>query len=404
VRTDLLDRARAFLQQEGLDAWVVCDFRGSNPVLAPLLGGRLHLTRRVALVLPADGAPRLLVHAIEAGQFADSPFATGAVGGEEGLLAYRGHADFLAALGPLLAGCRRVAIEYSPGGSLPAVSWIDAGTLELLQGLTSATFISSADLLQATLAVWDEPALQAHLESAAAVAAARDAAFETIRRTIADGGQLTEFDVQRQIGDDLTAAGFETDHPAIVGVNEHSGDPHYAPRAGSSSAMRAGDWVLIDLWARRPGDTNVFADITWVATAAPAPTAEQQRVFDIVRGARDLIVHRLHEAWRAGDPLQGCQLDRLARDHITEAGFGDRFLHRTGHSLSPGPAVHGLGANLDDVESRDTRTLLPGTGFTIEPGIYLPGFGVRLEIDVFVDPADGPTVTTPAQEEIVRLA
>jgi Xaa-Pro dipeptidase len=162
--------------------------------------------------------------------------------------------------------------------------------------------------------------------------------------------------------------------------------------------------VLIDLWARRPGDTNVFADITWVATAAPAPTAEQQRVFDIVRGARDLIVHRLHEAWRAGDPLQGCQLDRLARDHITEAGFGDRFLHRTGHSLSPGPAVHGLGANLDDVESRDTRTLLPGTGFTIEPGIYLPGFGVRLEIDVFVDPADGPTVTTPAQEEIVRLA
>ena len=162
--------------------------------------------------------------------------------------------------------------------------------------------------------------------------------------------------------------------------------------------------MLIDLWARRPGEAHIFADITWVATAAPAPTRQQQAVFDIVRHARDLIVNRLHDAWRDGEPLQGWELDRLARDHIDAAGYGEQFLHRTGHSLSPGPAVHGLGANLDDVESRDTRTLLPGTGFTIEPGIYLPDFGVRLEINVFVDPDSGPTVTTPMQEEIIRLA
>ncbi len=395
MKMDLLQSARAFMADTGLDAWVVCDFRGNNPVLAPILGNCVHTTRRVILVVPASGQTTLFVHVIEAGQFAHEGDA---------LRSYRTHEDLVEALRSVLSGLNRVAIEYSPGGILPAVSWVDAGTVELLRALGPESIESSADLLQATLAVWDDAALAVHHEASTAVVAAKDAAFEAIRTAIACDATLTEHDVQRLIAERLATGGFETDHDAIVGVNAHSGDPHYAPVAGQSAAIRPGDWVLIDLWARCPGDDNVYADITWVAAVAPLIEPRQQLVFDIVRRARDLIVERLQDAWRLGEPVQGWQLDRLARDHIAAAGYGDRFLHRTGHSLSPGPAVHGLGANLDDVESRDTRVLLPGTGFTIEPGIYFDDFGVRLEIDVHVDPDSGPTVTTPLQEEIVLLA
>ena len=395
MKTELLGRAQTFMAEVGLDAWVVCDFRGNNPVLAPILGRRPHLTRRVMLVLPVRGSPTLFVHAIEAGQFA-----------EEGDVVhpYRTQDALVAALRPLLSGLGRVALEYSPGGVLPAVSWVDAGTVDMLRALGPAALETSADLLQATLAVWDDAALSGHHQSCAAIVDARDVAFEAIRRALADGDVLTEYDVQSLIARHLEDGGFETDHPAIVGVNAHSADPHYAPRADHAVPIRHGDWVLIDLWARRPGDDHVFADITWVAAASPRIQPVQRQVFDIVRRARDLIVDRLQEAWRLGEPLQGRELDRLARELITGAGYGERLLHRTGHSLSPGPAVHGLGANLDDVESRDTRILLPGTGFTIEPGIYLDDFGVRLEIDVYVDPDTGPTVTTPIQDDIVLLA
>ncbi len=395
MKKELLQRAQAFMAATGVDAWVVCDFRGNNPVLAPILGRRLHLTRRVILVVPAGGAPTLFVHAIEAGQFA----AEG-----DAVHPYRTHDDLVAALRPLLCGLDRVALEYSPGGLLPAVSWVDAGTVDLLRELGPGSLESSADLLQATLAVWDAAALAGHNQACVAVVAAKDAAFAAIRQALVEGVVLTEYDIQCLIARQFEAGGFETDHPAIVGVNAHSGDPHYAPVADQAAPIHRGDWILIDLWARRPGDEHVFADITWVAVAAAAATPEQQQVFDIVRRARDLIVDRLQEAWRRGQSLRGCELDRLGRDLIAGAGYGERFLHRTGHSLSPGPAVHGLGANLDDVESRDTRVLLPGTGFTIEPGIYLNDFGVRLEIDVYVDPEEGPTVTTPIQDNIVLLA
>ena len=394
MKHDILQRARTFMAATGLDAWVVCDFRGNNPVLAPILGSRPFTTRRLILVVPAEGPPTLYAHAIEKGQFADET---------ELVRGYRTHEDLVQALGGQLRGMSRVALEYSPGGVLPAVSWVDAGTVDLLRAL-GLQLESSADLLQSALAMWDGVTLSAHHQAVAAVVEAKDAAFEAIGAAIATGAALTEYDVQCLIGERLEQGGFETDPPAIVGVNAHSADPHYAPVAGASSPIRPGDWVLIDLWARRPGQEHVFADITWVGVAAPKVQPEQRRLFDIVRRARDLIVDRLMEAWRLEEPIQGWELDRLARDLIIEAGYGDRFLHRLGHSLSPGPAVHGLGANLDDVENHDTRLLLPGTGFTIEPGIYLEEFGVRLEINVYLDPTDGPTVTTPVQDDIVRLA
>ena len=390
----ILERARTHLRAAGVDAWAVCDFRGSNPVLGPTLGRRPHTTRRAILVVPATGAPTLLVHAIEAGQFA----AEG-----DRVRTYRSHEEFVAALRTVLAGARTVAVEYSPGGLLPAVSWVDAGTLELLRGLGVERLVSSADLLQAALAAWSPAAVASHREASAAVAAAKDAAFAAIGAALAQGRAISEFDVQQLIGARLTAAGFEIGHPAIVGVNAHSADPHYAPAADAAAAIRRGDWILVDLWARRPGDANVFADITWVACAAPRVDARQREVFDTVRRARDLILARLTDSWSRGEALAGWQLDRLARTLIADAGYGDRLLHRTGHSLSPGPSVHGLGANLDDVESRDTRTLLPGTGFTIEPGLYLADFGVRLEVNVYLDPERGPLVTTPVQDDVILL-
>lgn len=398
MNLEAVHKAQTYLSEQQLDAWVVCDFRGTNPVLARLLGRGAHLTRRVVVVVPAAGPVTWHVHAIEEGQFGPER--------EQGasVQPYRSHDELMQNLTPQLHGCRRLALEYSPGGRLPAVSWVDAGTVDMLRELGPAQLESSADLLQTALASWDADALAGHHESCAAVVAARDIGFYAIRRAITAGQSISELEVQRLIGEHLMAAGFDTDHPAIVGANAHSGDPHYAPQPETAANIGAGDWVLIDLWARRPGEQNIFADITWVATTAAEVTPQQQQVFDIVRRARDLIVERLHDAWRAGEPVQGWQLDRLARDHIDGAGFGEQFLHRTGHSLSPGPAVHGLGANLDDVESRDTRTMLPGTGFTIEPGIYLPDFGVRLEINVYVDPDAGPTVTTPVQDDIIRLA
>jgi len=291
-------------------------------------------------------------------------------------------------------------MEYSPMGELPTVSWVDAGTIEMLRALGLEP-VSSADLLQGVLATWDEAAVVGHHRAAIAVAAAMEDAFEFVRQRLSTGDVCDEYEVQCRISEQLE--GFETDHPAIVGVNGHAADPHFSPSATAPTLIQQGDWLLIDLWARVPGDQNVYADITWVACAG-TPSRHQQKVFDIVRRARDLVIEEMQRAWQAGESTAGWQLDRLARDHIDQAGYGQAFVHRTGHSLSPGPAIHGMGVNLDDLESRDTRLLLPHTGFTIEPGIYLPDdFGVRLEVDVYVDPKAGPIVTTPLQDEIVRL-
>ncbi|MBT3343972.1 MAG: aminopeptidase P family protein [Gemmatimonadetes bacterium] len=393
----LAARAQPLMAAAAIDAWLIHDFRGNNPVLArmlPTVGDQAPpmATRRVALVIPSDAPPRLICHAIEAGGFSQLGMD---------VISYGSRSELESALRQGLGSARRVAVEYSPRGELPTVSWVDAGTLEMLREL-GVEPVSSADLLQGVLAAWDQAALSGHRQASDAVAQAKDAAFDHVRTRLAAGQDCDEYQVQQLISGHLD--GFETDHPAIVGVNGHAADPHFSPSSVSPAQIRMGDWLLIDLWARLPGDANVYADITWVACAGE-PSVQQQQVFDIVRRARDLVIEEMQRAWQANEPVAGWQLDRLARDHIDGAGYGDAFVHRTGHSLSPGPAIHGMGVNLDDLETHDTRQLLPHTGFTIEPGIYLPGdFGVRLEVDVYVDPEHGPQVTTPIQDEIVRLA
>lgn len=386
-----LKKIQAYMQQEGIGAWLVYDFRGGNPVLWQLLGQRRQTTRRVFLIVPAAGAPRLLGSAVE-------PEALAGLGVE--IAQYASWEQLHALLRTTVGGLSQVAMEYWPGGALPTVSWVDGGTLELVRSL-GPEVVSSANLSQVALATWSADALASHRDACRQVAEVKDAAFELIRDRLHTG--LTEFDVQAFIAAELEGRGLDMGHPPIVGVNRNSGNPHYEPRADTAAVIEPGAWILIDLWARHPGEQHVFGDITWVAFAGSHVPAAHAEVFAAVRQARDQVLARLHAAWRAGDELQGWQLDRVARDVMTEHGLGEQFVHRTGHSLGPGPSIHALGANLDDLETRDARSILPGTGFSVEPGAYLPEFGVRLEVNVYVDPETGPEVTTPIQNGVVLL-
>lgn len=394
-----LETIQSYMREQRIDGWLVHDFRGSDPVLARLLpgeGGRRWTTRRVALFVPARGEPRLLAHAIDEAQFAAAPVKV------ERYVTWRELHAWLAGVIAGAGASARIAMDYSPGAALPAIAYADAGTVELVRGL-GAEVVSAANVIQAAIARWDDAARANHERASRVVTEAKDAAFEMIRAAHASGERVTECGVQRLILDRFAAAGLETADAPIVAVNAHSGDPHYGPSPERDTPIAPGDWVLIDLWARVPGEENVFSDITWCGYAGRTAPARHQEVYDTVRRARDAALERAVRAWKDGEPVQGWELDDAARGVIVDAGYGEFIRHRTGHSLSPGPAVHGLGMNLDNLETHDTRIMLPGIGFTIEPGIYTPEFGVRLEINVFVDPSAGPVVTSCVQDEVVLL-
>jgi Xaa-Pro dipeptidase len=382
------------LREQGINAWLVYDFRGSNPVLAQLLPGERWTTRRVMLVIPAPGEPYVIVHNIDAPQFASA-----------GVLVrvYDNWQEWQALISGASAHAKRVAMEYSPMGELPAVSFVDGGTLEFVRSL-GVEVVSSQDLIQLGVARWGEAALAKHHDAARITAQVKDEAFALIRDRLSVGTRVTERDVEQLILKRFTDHGLDPDHPPIVGVNEHSGDPHFEVSATEPSEVRRGDWVLIDLWARHPGNENVFADITWMSYCGPRVPDEHARVWRTVKAARDAALARVTDAWRTKTPVHGWELDDAAQQTIRAAGLGGAIRHRTGHSLSPGPKIHGLSANLDNFETRDTRLILPGTGFTIEPALYLPAFGCRSEINVYVDPERGPVVTSPIQDEVLLLA
>ena len=388
-----LQKIQDHMRAEGIGTWLVYDFRGSNPVFWQLLLERRQTTRRVFLVIPATGVPRLIGSMVE-------PEALAGLGVD--IILYASWVQMETLLRDAVAGHARVAMEYSPGGALPIMSWVDGGTLELVRSL-GPEVVSSADLCQVALAVWSAQALTSHRDACRQVAEVKDAAFEYIRYGLANHTAVSEFGVQEFISAQLARRGLDMDHPAIVGVNQNSGNPHYSPSEKESVTIQHGDWVLIDLWARHPGEQHVFGDITWVGFAGSRVPETQAAVFTVVREARDRVVERLVQAWRGGEELQGWQLDRVARDVIEGHGYGEQYVHRTGHSLGPGPNVHALGVNLDDLETHDERQILPGTGFSVEPGVYLPEFGVRLEINMYVNPETGPEVTTPVQDEVVLL-
>jgi Xaa-Pro aminopeptidase len=389
-----LQRALAEL---GLDGWLLYDFHGQNPTALHVLGlGGKMLTRRFFLLVPRGGEPTLLVHAIEVSQF--SPAVPGR---REVYASWASLREGLGrALGSLPRGAR-VAMEYFPGGALPTLSRVDAGTLELVRSF-GVEVVSSADLVQRFLCRLDGAQVESHRRALAAVDAAKDAAFARIGEAQRRGETPLETEIQGFLMDRFREAGLETDHPPIVAVNGHAGDPHYAPSAATPTPIRRGDLVLIDLWARGKGARDVYADITWVGYCGESPPERLERIFRVAAEARDAGLDALARAHREGRTLAGFEVDRTVRGVVEAAGFGDRFVHRTGHSIET--RVHGDGANLDDLETHDTRPLVPGLCFSIEPGIYLPeeGLGVRTEIDVFLA-EDGPKVFSRIQREIVRI-
>jgi Xaa-Pro aminopeptidase len=382
------------LQEDGLDAWLLYDFRGSNPIAARLTGlagsGKM-ATRRWYYLIPATGEPRGLVHAIERHNLDGVP-------GEK--RAYSRRDELAAGLRTLLGGARRVAMEYSPGNNIPYISRVDAGTVEAVRQ-AGAEVVSSGDLVQRFEAVWSDEVYRTHCVAADKLYRIKDRAFDLVRERVG-GGTLTEYDVQQEMLKWFEEEGLVADDTPNVSAQENAGDPHYHPSRDVHRPIRRNEIVLLDLWGKLPKTGAVFADITWVGFTGAAVPETYARAFAAARDGRDAGIELVQAAAREGRPLRGFEVDRATRAVIERAGFGGQFIHRTGHSL--GEDVHGNGVHMDDYETHDDRRLIPGTGFTIEPGVYTAEFGVRTEINMFVTERDAVvTGPGPLQTEILRL-
>ncbi len=378
----ILPRIAALSLASSADGWLLYDFRGINPLASDILKlGKAMLSRRWFLYVPVHGTPTLIHHRIEAGSWNNL-----LVGETVNRHVYSSHEELDALLADTLRGAKTVLMEYSPRGSVPYVSRVDAGTLERVREC-GVQVISSADALQ-HFTVWTPLDLEMHRKAVAGCIAAKDAAFEFVHQRLRAGETTTELEVQALVERVIADHGLENDHPAIVGFAGHAGDPHYAPTAASNRTLETGMCVLIDLWAGVTG--HPMADITWMGFAGE-PSTEFLEIWRVVAAARDAAIAALQPG------LEGWIADKAGRDLIEAAGYGAAFTHRIGHSLGTG-VTHGNGANLDNLETHDTRRLLPLTAVTVEPGVYLPHLGVRTEVDVLIL-EDGIEVTTSIQLE-----
>ncbi len=382
------------LTQEGLDGWLLYDFQGNNPVATRVAGlasaGKM-TTRRWYYFIPASGEPRGLVHAIER-------YNLDALPGEK--RPYAGREQLASGLKGLLDGARRVAMEYSPANAIPYVSRVDAGTVEAVRAL-GAEVVSSGDLIQRFEAVWTDAAYATHLSASDKLYRVKDQAFAFIRERIRTATPTTEFEVQQRMVEWFTAEGLTSNDPPNVSAQENAGNPHYNPTREKSRAINPGELVLIDLWAKLPDPGAIFADIAWVGFTGETVPSRFADAFAAARAGRDAAIELVESATRGGRELRGFEVDRACRAVLERAGYGAQFIHRTGHSL--GRHVHGDGVHMDDYETHDDRRLIPGTGFTIEPGVYTDQFGVRTEINMFVSEREA-RVSGPRQEAILSLS
>ncbi len=382
------------LQSEKLDGWLFYNFHGLDPIaprilrLAPSHGLE---TRRWFYLVPAKGEPAKLVHRIESTRLDSLP------GSKRVYLSWRELRD---GLERTLGGARRVAMQYSAENAIPYVSRVDAGTVELVRALGSEV-VSSGDLVAAFEATLSPEGLRSHEEAAAHLYRIVEEAYAEIGRRIAKGETPREHDIARFIHDRFEASGMVTDSSPIVGVGPNSGNPHYEPTAEKSAPIRRGDFVLIDLWAKMKRPGSIFADITWngfVGERVPDRIAE---VFAVVAAARDAGVKRAQDGLARGERIRGCDVDDATRAVIVAKGFGERFIHRTGHSI--GEEVHGNGANMDNLETRDERRVLPRTLFSVEPGVYLDEFGVRCEVDVYAEEKTARVTGGKPQDRVLAI-
>jgi len=384
-----LARIQEALRRQKLDAWLFFDHHERDPLAYRVLGFRppRHVTRRWYYLIPAQGEPVRLVHRIEAGILDSVP-------GDK--RQYSSWQEQHSELASMLKGRSRVAMQYSPLCAVPYVSMVDAGTIELVRQ-HGVEVVSSAELIQEFESSLTEAQFDSHVEAGKRVDKIRAGAFELIAAKQSSG--VTEMMVHDWILDRFREAGMVTDSGPIVGVNGHAGNPHYEPSGETDTPIRPGDFVLLDMWARLDEADAVYYDITWVGHCGE-PSARVREVFETVRDARDRAVNAVKDAAAARREIRGFEVDDAARSYIREKGFADKFVHRTGHSI--GTEVHGTGANMDNLETHDERRILPGSLFSVEPGIYLDDFGVRSEVNVFVTESSADT-TGAVQRELVRI-
>jgi len=387
-----LESIQRELQRAGLDGWLFFDHHHRDPLAYRILGLPTtgHITRRWYYFIPARGEPRALVHGVEPHVLDTLPGArTVYVRWQEQQPGLRG----------ILGGAQRVAMQYSPHGAVPYVANVDAGTVELIRGL-GVEVVSAAELIQVFEARWTPAMVEMHLEAGRRVDRIRAEAFELVRRRTRARSAIDEFTVQQFIMGRFAEAGLITDSPPIVGVSANASDPHYCPGRVGSASIRRGDLMLLDLWAKLDDPDAVYYDITWTAFCGDDPPQRISEVFHVVIGARDAGIRAVQQAAAAGRTLRGFEVDDAVRAFIAARGFAEFFRQRTGHSI--GREVHGVGANIDNYETHDERTIIPGTCFSIEPGIYLSHFGIRSEVDVLVEDR-AARVTGEIQTELVLL-
>lgn len=379
------------LRERNIDAWLFYDHHHRDPIAYRTLGlpENLMVTRRWFYLVPAEGEPVKLVHKIEAGHLDSLP-------GKK--LQYSGWQELFDNLKAMLSSSRDIAMQYSPNNIVFYVSLVDGGTIDLVRGL-GKNVVSSADLVAQFEATWSEEQIKTHFAARDAIDAITASAFQEIGQRARNGG-TTEHAIQQWFMEAFRRENLVTDDPPIVAVDANAGNPHYEPSAAHPVPIREGSVVLLDVWAKKNTPGAVYYDITWMGFVGAAPSGRMHEIFEIVRDARDAGVKVVVDAVKAGQRIAGWQVDRATREHIQKAGYGDYFIHRTGHSI--GTEVHANGANMDDLEIHDERQILPNSCFSVEPGIYLPEFGVRSEVNVLVRPGSAE-VTGKIQREIVTI-
>lgn len=391
IMSEKIEQVQQYLRQHNLSGWLLYDFRGINPIAVEFLGIQGIQTRRWFYYLPAAGIPTAIIHKIEEHNF-DS-----IVGNK---IRFIGWQELHHHLANTLKGAKRVAMEYSPLNAIPYIARVDAGTIELIRGL-GVEVVSSADLVQNFQARLTSEQYGSHCEAATALMAIKDSAFAQAAQAARGGLKLSEYELQQYIWNLYDRFGLTSDARPIVAVNANAGNPHYEPTENKSTPIRKGELVLLDLWAKKKTPGAVYADITWVGFLSDRVPEKYEAVFQIVREARDRAIDFVKTHFGKSEPLYGWQVDEVCRDFIKEKGYADFFTHRTGHSIAT--EDHGNGVNIDNLETQDTRQIIPGVCFSIEPGIYLADFGVRSEINIYVED-QGPRVTTlPLQTEILPL-
>ncbi len=386
-----LSAIQAALRERNIDGWLFYDHHHRDPIAYRVLGlpQNLMVTRRWFYLIPSNGEPVKLVHKIEAGHLDSLP-------GHK--MQYSGWQELFENIKVMLKNYRDIAMQYSPNNLVFTISLVDGGTLDLIRGL-GKNVVSSGDLVAQFESTLTEEQMKLHFEARDSIDAITAEAFQEIGKRVRSGG-TTEHAIQQWILEAFAREGLTTEDPPVVAVNGNSGNPHYGPQAENSAPIRKGDFVLLDIWGKKNKPGSMYYDITWTGFVGESPSQKMQDVFAIVRDARDVGAKTVMDAVSAGRAIAGWEVDRATRNYIKSAGYGDYFIHRTGHSIASD--IHANGANMDDLEIHDERRILPNSCFSIEPGIYLPEFGVRSEINMMVRP-NSAVVTGKIQRELVII-